>query len=125
MISTVRQFRSFGRPAQILFINEIGVSIALLMLVPYLADHLVHNVGVAVWVVGIVLSLRHFSEGLFVVGGTLADRIGNKPMIVASCVLKAVSCGMYAMFGSLPWLIAAAVVTGVGSAPFVPANRAY
>jgi hypothetical protein len=71
------------------------------------------------------MSLRHFSEGLFVIGGTLADRIGYKPMIVSACVLKAVGCGMYAAFGSLPWLIAASVVTGVSSALFIPANRAY
>lgn len=125
MISTLRQFRSFGRPAQILFINEMGVTIALLMLAPYLADHLVHGIGVAVWIVGIVMSLRHFSEGLFVVGGTLADRIGYKPMIVAGCVLKAGGCAMFAIFTSLPWLIAASVITGVASALFIPANRAY
>jgi hypothetical protein len=125
VIATLRQFRSFGRPAQILFINEIGVSIALLMLAPYLADHLVHGVGVAIWIVGIVMSLRHFSEGLFVIGGTLADRIGYKPMIVAGCLLKAGGCGMFAIFTSLPWLIAASVITGVSSALFIPANRAY
>lgn len=125
VIATLRQFRSFGRPAQILFINEIGVSVALLMLAPYLADHLVHGIGVAVWIVGIVMSLRHFSEGLFVIGGTLADRIGYKPMIVAGCLLKAAGCAMFAIFTGLPWLIAASVITGVASALFVPANRAY
>jgi len=125
MIATLRQFRSFGRPAQILFVNEIGVTIALLMLAPYLADHLVHSIGVAVWLVGIVMSLRHFSEGLFVIGGTLADRIGYKPMIIAGCVLKAGGCGMFAVFTGLPWLIAASVITGVASALFIPANRAY
>jgi MFS family permease len=125
VIATLRQFRSFGRPAQILFINEIGVTIALLMLAPYLADHLVHNIGVAVWLVGIVMSLRHFSEGLFVIGGTLGDRIGYKPMIIAGCLLKAGGCAMFAVFTSLPWLIAASVITGVASALFIPANRAY
>jgi MFS family permease len=125
VIATMRQFKSFGRPAQILFINEMGVTIALLMLAPYLADHLVHGIGVAVWIVGIVMSLRHFSEGLFVIGGTLADRIGYKPMIVAGCLMKAGGCAMFAIFTSLPWLIAASVITGVASALFVPANRAY
>jgi len=125
VIATLRQFKSFGRPAQILFINEMGVTIALLMLAPYLADHLVHGIGVAVWIVGIVMSLRHFSEGLFVVGGTLADRIGYKPMIIAGCLMKSGGCAMFAIFTSLPWLIAASVITGVASALFVPANRAY
>jgi MFS family permease len=125
VITTLRQFKSFGRPAQILFVNEMGVTIALLMLTPYLADHLVHSIGVAVWIVGIVMSLRHFSEGLFVIGGTLADRIGYKPMIIAGCVLKSGGCAMFAIFSSLPWLIAASVITGVASALFIPANRAY
>ncbi len=125
MIATLRQFRSFGRPARLLFINEMGVTFALLMLAPYLADHLVHGIGIAVWIVGIVLGLRHFSEGLFVIGGTLADRIGYKPMIIAGCVLKAVGCGMFAVFTSLPWLIGASIFTGIASALFIPANRAY
>ncbi len=125
MIATLRQFKSFGRPAQVLFVNEIGVTVALLMLAPYLADHLVHGIGMAVWIVGIVLSIRHFAEGLFVIGGTLADRIGYKPMIMAGCLLKAVGCGMFAFFTSMPWLIAASVLTGVASALFIPANRAY
>jgi predicted MFS family arabinose efflux permease len=125
VIATFRQFRSFGRPAQLLFINEIGVTIALLMLAPYLADHLAHGIGMAVWLVGIVLGLRHFSEGLFVIGGTLADRIGYKPMIMAGCLLKAVGCGMFALSAGLPWLIAASALTGIASALFIPANRAY
>jgi MFS family permease len=125
VIATLRQYRSFGRPARLLFINEMGVTAALLMLAPYLADHLAHGIGMAVWLVGIVLGLRHFSEGLFVVGGTLADRIGYKPMIMAGCLLKAVGCAIFAIFTSVPWLIGASVFTGIASALFVPANRAY
>jgi MFS family permease len=125
VIATLRQFRSFGRPARLLFINEAGVTVALLMLAPYLADHMVHHIGIAVWLVGIILGLRHFSEGLFIIGGTLADRIGYKPMIMAGCLVKAVGCGMFAFFVSVPWLIAASVLTGIASALFIPANRAY
>lgn len=125
MIATLRLFKTFGRPAQVLFINEVGTTIGLLMLAPYLADHLVHRIGMAVWLVGIILGLRHFSEGLFIIGGTLADRIGYKPMIMAGCVLKALGCGMFALSATVPWLIAASVLTGVASALFVPANRAY
>jgi MFS family permease len=125
MIATLRQYHSFGRPARLLFINEAGVTIALLMLAPYLADHLTHHVGIAVWPVGIILGLRHFSEGLFIIGGTLADRIGYKPMIMAGCLVKAVGCGMFALFASVPWLIGASVLTGIASALFIPANRAY
>src|SRR4051812_17738868 len=97
VIATVRQFRSFGRPARLLFVNEVAVAAGLLMLVPYLADHLAHRIGLAVWLVGTILGLRHFSEGLFFIGGTLADRVGYKPMIMAGCALEALGSGLFGM----------------------------
>ena len=41
----------------------------------------------AAWAVGLVLRVRNFSQqGMFIVGGTLADRLGYKPLIVAGCL---------------------------------------
>ncbi|MGH3387620.1 MAG: MFS transporter [Actinomadura sp.] len=125
MIATWRQFRSFGHPARVLYVNEFGMTAALLMLGPYLADHLVHRIGLAVWLGGLILGARHFSEGVFLVGSTLADRVGYKPMIIAGCLLKAAACLMFAMFESVPWLFGASALTGLASALFIPAARAY
>ena len=125
MIATVRRFRSFGRPAKVLLVNEIGETAGLLMLAPYLADHLTHRIGLAVWLVGLVLGLRHFSEGLFAVAGSLADRIGYKPILVVGCGLEALGCGLFGLSATVPWLVGASVFSGLARALFVPARRAY
>lgn len=125
MRTTVRQFMSFGRPARVLIANEGAEAAGLLMLAPYLADHLTHRLGLAIWLAGAILALRHFSEGLFVIGGTLADRIGYKPVIVAGCLVKALGSALFGLSGQVPWLVTASVLTGVASAFLIPANRAY
>ncbi|MEV5705106.1 MFS transporter [Actinoallomurus sp. NPDC052274] len=125
MIATVRGFMSLGRPAKILLVNEIGEMAGLLMIAPYLADHLTHHIGLAVWLVGLVLGLRHFSEGLFAMTGTLADRIGYKPVLVAGCGLEAIACGLFGLSAAVPWLIGASIFSGLARALFVPARRAY
>lgn len=125
MIATIRQLRSFGHPAQMLFACEFGMTIALLMLGPYLADHLHHHLGLAVWLVGLILGARHFTEGVFVVGSTLGDRIGYQPMIIAGCLIKAVGCALFALSASVPWLFAGSMLSGVASALFTPAARSY
>ncbi|WP_433180370.1 MFS transporter [Actinoallomurus sp. CA-150999] len=125
MIATVRGFMSMSRPAKILLVNESGETAGLLMLAPYLADHLTHRVGLAVWLVGILLGLRHFSEGLFAVVGTLGDRIGYKPVLVVGCALEALGCALFGLSTAVPWLIGAALFSGLARALFIPARRAY
>lgn len=125
MRTTVRQYMSFGRPARVLLANEAVEAAGLLMLAPYLADHLTHRLGLAIWLAGFILALRHFSEGLFVIGGTLADRLGYKPMIVGGCLVKALGSALFGLSAQVSWLVAAAVLTGVASAFLIPANRAY
>ncbi|GAA3071055.1 MDR family MFS transporter [Streptosporangium carneum] len=126
MIETVRRFRSFGRPIQVLQVNQMGINLGFYMLMPYLADHLVRDAGLAVWTVGLVLGLRSLSQqGLFLVGGTLSDRLGYKPMIMAGCALRTAGFALFGLSGSLPILVVAAVLTGFAGALFNPAARAY
>ncbi|GAA0368196.1 MFS transporter [Actinoallomurus spadix] len=125
MIATVRRFLSLGRPAKVLLLNEIGETAGLLMLAPYLADHLTHHIGLAVWLVGLLLGLRHFSEGVFAMGGTLADRVGYKPVLVAGCGLEALACALFGLSAAVPWLIGASIFSGLARALFVPSRRAY
>lgn len=86
MIRTFRQFRSFDRASQILMVNQFTINVGFYMLMPYLAGYLAGPLGLAAWTVGLVLGVRNFSQqGMFLVGGTLADRFGYKPLIVAGC----------------------------------------
>jgi MFS family permease len=117
---------SFDRPARLLMVNQFAINLGFYMLMPYLADHLAHGLGLAAWAVGLVLGVRNFSQqGMFLIGGTLADRYGYKPMILTGCVLRTVAFGLLAVAGSLPALIGASALTGLAGALFNPAVRAY
>ncbi|TDZ94002.1 Multidrug resistance protein MdtH [Mycobacteroides salmoniphilum] len=126
MIQTLRQFRSFDRPSQILMVNQFAINVGFYMLMPYLAGYLAGPLGLAAWMVGLVLGVRNFSQqGMFLVGGTLADRFGYKPLIVAGCLLRVAGFLMLAFVGSLPAILIASAATGFAGALFNPAVRAY
>lgn len=126
MIQTFRQFRSFDRPSQILMVNQFAINVGFYMLMPYLAGYLAGPLGLAAWMVGLVLGVRNFSQqGMFLVGGTLADRFGYKPLIVAGCLLRTAGFLMLAFVGTLPAILIASAATGFAGALFNPAVRAY
>jgi MFS family permease len=123
---TIDQFRSFDRPVQLLLINQLSINIGFYMLIPYLAGYLAGDLGLAVWVVGLVLGVRNFTQqGMFLIGGTLADRLGYKPLIVAGCVLRTAGFGLLGVVDSVPALIVASAAIGFAGALFNPAVRAY
>ncbi|MEU5401248.1 MFS transporter [Streptomyces sp. NPDC005963] len=126
MRSTVGQIRSYEKSVQLLMVNQFTINLGFYMLMPYLAAHLSGTLGLAGWMVGLILGVRNFSQqGMFLVGGTLADRLGYKPLIVAGCVLRTVGFATLGLVQSLPALIAASAATGLAGALFNPAVRAY
>ncbi|WP_353945247.1 MFS transporter [Streptomyces sp. HUAS MG91] len=121
-----RQTRSFSAPVRLLMINQFAINLAFYMLMPYLAAHLAGPLGLAAWAVGLVLGVRNFSQqGMFLIGGTLADRLGYKAPIMAGCLLRTVGFGLLGWVDNLPALIAASAATGFAGALFNPAVRAY
>ncbi|CAI7974145.1 Uncharacterized MFS-type transporter Rv0849 [Frankia sp. Hr75.2] len=126
MTGTWGQFRSFPGSVRLLVVNQFGINLGFYMLMPYLANHLAGGLGMAAWTVGLVLGVRTLSQqGLFLLGGTLADRLGYKPMIIAGCGLRAVGFGLLGVVETLPAVLAASVATGLAGALFNPAVRAY
>ncbi|KPN48130.1 MFS transporter [Mycobacterium intracellulare] len=120
------RFRSFDKPSRMLLINQFGINVGFYMLMPYLAGYLAGPLGLAAWLVGLVLGTRDFSElGMFFVGGTLADRLGYKWLIVAGCLMRAGGFALLAAAQSLPAVLIAAAATGFAGALFNPAIRAY
>ena len=120
------EFRSFGWPSRLLMINQFGINLGFYMLMPYLAGYLAGPLGLAAWAIGLVLGVRNFSQqGMFIVGGTLADRIGYKPLIVAGCLLRTGGFALLIVADSLPALLIASAATGFAGALFNPAVRAY
>ena len=125
-MGVVREFRSFGWPSRLLMVNQFGINVGFYMLMPYLAGYLAGPLGLAAWAVGLVLGVRNFSQqGMFIVGGTLADRLGYKPLIVAGCLLRTAGFGLLVFAQSLPAVLIASAATGFAGALFNPAVRAY
>ncbi|WP_300007846.1 MFS transporter [Pseudonocardia sp.] len=102
--------------------TQLAFNVGFYMVVPYLAVHLATDLALAGGLVGLVLGLRTFSQqGLFVVGGTLADRWGAKPVILAGCALRVAGFLLLGAATSLPGVLAGALLTGFAAALFSPA----
>ncbi|MFI6514942.1 MFS transporter [Spirillospora sp. NPDC050679] len=121
-----RATASFSPAARLLMANQFAINLAFYMLMPYLAAHLSGDLGLAAWAVGLVLGVRNLSQqGMFLVGGTLADRFGYKAPIIAGCLLRTGGFALLGWAGTLPALIVASAATGLAGALFNPAVRAY
>ncbi|WP_449062668.1 MFS transporter [Planomonospora algeriensis] len=77
-------------------------------------------------VTGVVLEVRNLSQqGLFLIGGSAADRLGARGVIIAGCALRTAGFALFAFGATVPLLLAAAVLSGLAGALFNPAVRAY
>lgn len=124
--NVIAQFRSFDGPSRMLMINQFGINVGFYMLMPYLADYLAGPLDLAAWAIGLVLGMRNFSQqGMFIIGGTLADRLGYKPLIVTGCLLRTGGFALLVVAQSLPAVLIASAATGFAGALFNPAVRAY
>ncbi|MGK5729432.1 MFS transporter [Streptomyces sp. URMC 124] len=107
-------------------VNQFTINLGFYMLMPYLAQYLSGNLGMAAWTVGLILGVRNFSQqGMFFFGGTLADRFGYKPVIITGLTLRIAGFAVLGLVDSLPALLAASAATGLAGALFNPAVRAY
>jgi MFS family permease len=126
MTRLLAQYRSFDRPVRLLLLNQLSINIGFYMLMPYLAGHLAGDLALAGWAIGLVLGARNFcQQGMFCIGGALADRYGYKPLIVAGCALRTGGFAALGLVDSLPALLVASAATGFAGALFNPAVRAY
>ncbi|WP_230990078.1 MFS transporter [Rhodococcus oxybenzonivorans] len=123
---TFALLRSFPLSVQLLVLNQYGVNTGFYMLVPYLSLHLTGNLGLSLTITGLVLGVRTLSQqGLFLIGGTAADRLGPHRVIIAGCALRSVGFAVFAFGTSVPALLAASILSGLAGALFNPAVRSY
>ena len=118
-------FSLLTAPSKVLIINSFSFNLGFYMLLPYLADHL-YQLGLTSWHVGIIIGLRVLSQqGLFLIGGTLGDRFGYKPLILLGCSVRILGFIMLGMGETFAWLILGAMFTGFAGALFTPSSDAY
>lgn len=89
------------------------------MVIPLISVHYVHELGWDATLIGLVLALRQFlQQGLTIVGGMIADRIGAKVLICAGMIIRAISFGAMAWADTPALLLLAGVLAGLGGALF-------
>lgn len=94
------------------FIDITGFGI-ILPLLPFWAQKLGANPAQ----IGLILTLYAVAQFLFTpLIGSLSDRWGRKPIIVVSLVIEAASFALTALAGTLPVLLAARFIGGLGAA---------
>lgn len=125
-MKTWRELRGFPLAIRLLLVNQLGVNTGFYLLIPYLATHLGEDLGMSAAVVGIVLGVRNLSQqGLFLIGGSAADRLGARNVIIAGCAVRTAGFALFALGDGLPVLLGASVLSGLAGALFNPAVRAY
>jgi len=107
---------------RLLLASQLAFNIGFYLVVPFLAVHLSEDLALAGGVIGLVLGIRTFSQqGLFFLGGGLADRFGVKPVVVVGCLIRIAGFGVLAVVQSLPGVLVGVVLVGFAAALFSPA----
>ena len=106
-MSSPEQARRYGR--WFIMTDNLLVVMGFFIVFPLISLHFVDRLGWAATLVGVALAIRQLlQQGLGLLGGTLADRYGAKPLIVSGMLLRAAGFAMMANASSPWWLIAGA-----------------
>lgn len=90
--------------------------------IPFLAGAMGGDYGLDAVAVGLVLGARTFSQqGMFLVGGLLADRWGARRAILLGCLVRISGYAALAAASNFSLFLLGAVLTGAGGALFSPA----
>ncbi|MBT2229927.1 MFS transporter [Nonomuraea sp. NEAU-A123] len=109
---------------RLLLLNQFTIKLGFNLLMPYLAVHLTHGLGLAAWAVGLVMGVRNASQrGMALVGGYLADRLGCRVTVLAGCGLRAAGFALLGFADGVTALVVASAVTGFAGALFDPGVR--
>ncbi|MFF4501554.1 MDR family MFS transporter [Streptomyces sp. NPDC001401] len=107
---------------RLLILTQLAFNIGFFAVLPFLSEHLGQSMGMAGWLVGFVLGLRTFSQqGLFVVGGALADRYGIRPVVLAGCALRIVGFAWLGYARETWAVVGAVLMIGFAAALLSPA----
>lgn len=123
--ATLRLVAEVGPRVRLMALTMLGFNAGFYLVLPYLAAHLTDDLGLGAAVVGTVLGVRMLcQQGLFVVGGALADRLGARRAVLSGIALRVLAFGLLGQVTAVPAVVAAVVLLGVAGALFTPAVEA-
>jgi DHA1 family multidrug resistance protein-like MFS transporter len=122
-MAATERARRLGR--RFILVDNFLVVVGFNLVFPLIGLHFVDQLGWLAALVGLALGVRQMSQqGLGLLGGSLADRFGAKPMIVAGMLLRAVGFALLAVAHS-PWvLMLSCMLSGLGGTLFEPSRSA-
>lgn len=117
--------RPADRPAHLtrtLLAAQLVFNVGFYAVVPFLAVHLRDDLAASATAVAVTLALRTFcQQGLFIVGGALADRWGSAVVILLGVAVRVAGYLGLVFSGGFAVVLLAACITGLGGALFTPA----
>lgn len=120
--SALRDFFQLPAYVKLLLITQLCFNVGFYMVLPYLATYLRDHLALAGATVGFILGLRSFSQqGMFALGGTLADRYGARPIILIGIVIRIAGFLALGFSSALAGVVLAVVMIGFAAALFSPA----
>lgn len=110
---------------QFLMMDHMLVVAGFYLVFPIIGLHFVGHLGWSAASVGLALGARQVAQqGLALFGGSLSDRYGARPLIVAGMLLRASGFALMAFAASPAWLLVSCVASGLGGSLFEPARGA-
>jgi MFS family permease len=115
-------FRRYRSETRTLLGAQLVFNLGFYAVVPFLAGAMRTEYGLGVAAIGFVLGARTFSQqGMFLVGGLLADRWGARRAILIGCLVRILGYATLAAASDFTLFLLGAVLTGAGGALFSPA----
>ncbi|MDO4784919.1 MAG: MFS transporter [Propionibacteriaceae bacterium] len=122
--SSLAMFWALDAPLRLVVATQFAFNVGFYLVVPFLAAHLASDLALAGWLIGLVLGLRTFSQqGMFFLGGALADRFGVRRAILVGCGIRIAGFVTLAFATGLAGVIAGVVLVGLAAALFSPATE--
>ena len=105
--------------------TQLVFNVGFYAVVPFLAVHMAGDLAMSSRLIGVVLGVRTFcQQGLFFVGGLLAERFGSRWLMLAGCMVRVSGYVAFAFADSVWGMLLGACLTGIGGAMFSPCLEA-
>lgn len=121
-MNSIRRCLALPRAVQLLLVTQMLFNVGFYLVVPFLATYMSEQLAATGAMIGLVLGLRTFSQqGLFFLGGGLADRFGVKPVLLTGIAIRVLGFIVAGYAASTFTLMIGVVLIGFAAALFSPA----
>ncbi|CAD83517.1 arabinose efflux permease [Candidatus Blochmanniella floridana] len=122
-MNSISKVRKLGK--YFLIIDNMFVVIGFYAVFPLISIHFVEQLGWTAFLVGFALGLRQFiQQGLGIIGGAFADKLGAKPMIVSGLFMRTIGFIIMSLAHTPTLLCAACILSALGGTLFDPPRTA-